>query len=83
VKIVLVGMRKSGKTQLCNRFQAIKFDKNYSPTPQIRFIKIPFNASSGDDPFAFAARVSVWDVVDEAIVGDDEFAATQGLGFQY
>lgn len=62
MKLIVRGERRTGKTALCQRLQALPFSEEYKPTPEIATANINWRYKGGDE----AVKVEVWDVVDNA-----------------
>ena len=61
MKLVLIGERRTGKTQLLNLFRKRKFSDSYTPTEEISIDNILWDYKSGDQ-----IKLEIWDVVDKA-----------------
>eukprot|EP01035_Chromulina_nebulosa_P033325 gene33325-44607_t len=60
MKIILSGMRGTGKSCLWRRFQGLPFSNKYTPTPEIQSATISWHSNEDN------VRIEVWDVVDKA-----------------
>ena len=63
MKIVLLGERKSGKSNLCHRLAGKQFNPEYSPTPEIKVNTILYTLPQTQEQ----VKLEVWDVVCEFV----------------
>ena len=69
MKIVIRGARKTGKTQLWRRLQALPFVEAYEPTPEIQTANINWRPPQSQEDLV---KVEVWDVVDDGFHPDGD-----------
>jgi Ras of Complex, Roc, domain of DAPkinase len=68
LKILLCGVRRSGKSSLYRRLQGQSFSSTYTPTADIQMATINWSNPATSD----AAKITVWDVVDEGFLPNGE-----------
>eukprot|EP00277_Geminigera_cryophila_P004203 CAMPEP_0179419172 /NCGR_PEP_ID=MMETSP0799-20121207/8448_1 /TAXON_ID=46947 /ORGANISM="Geminigera cryophila, Strain CCMP2564" /LENGTH=336 /DNA_ID=CAMNT_0021192609 /DNA_START=18 /DNA_END=1025 /DNA_ORIENTATION=+ len=74
MKILIRGQRKTGKTQLLRRLQALPFLPDYTPTPEISTAHLIWTCPATNEK----VKVEFWDVVDKGIQPDQMWAGVTG-----